>query len=92
MGKKNFQNVTFYIPFKKPSTGKRKRDSENIVKFTKVQKKYNKKIKYARARVESPFRLIKKNFIILSKPWAEEEEQLDSLVWIAIGVHNIKIN
>lgn len=58
------------------------------IDLTKKQLKENQAIDAVRARVELPFGWIKNRFKALSLPWAESIEQLDALVWTAVGAYN----
>lgn len=79
------QQVKLHTRLKQPRTGKKgKRKRELSAK----EKKYNEDVERARARVERWFAAIKSNVRALHKAWYEEEEELDSMVSFAVGVHN----
>lgn len=90
VGKKMFENVTFVTPWPEPGTRKRKRDGEGLEKLSKEKRRDNKIIRAARSRVEDSFGIIKTTFRALNKPWAEEVEQLDNLVLLAVGCYNFQ--
>jgi hypothetical protein len=90
VGKKYLPSIKFFTPIKEPTTGKRKKRAESISKLTKEQVKWNKHLHALRARIESPFGIIKNLWKSLSKPWEEDDSALDALVWIAVGVYNKK--
>jgi len=54
-------------------------------------KQYRHDIFTARARVESPFGAVKQKFKSLSKPFAEDDEQLENVVTMAVGIHNFNL-
>eukprot|EP01098_Paradermamoeba_levis_P001756 TRINITY_DN12034_c0_g1_i1.p1 TRINITY_DN12034_c0_g1~~TRINITY_DN12034_c0_g1_i1.p1 ORF type:complete len:118 (+),score=13.43 TRINITY_DN12034_c0_g1_i1:240-593(+) len=56
--------------------------------MTKKKRKYNEIVREVRARVESPFGLIKKRWLCLEQPWREGEQQQESVVLIAIACEN----
>jgi hypothetical protein len=92
-GKKLFESVTFLTNYaEKKVSKKRKRESEEdgegLTTLTKQQKQFNSAHRKARARIETPFGYIKSKFESLEKPWSEKEEQLDCLVWTAVGIYN----
>lgn len=89
-GTKHISDPIFLTPVKKPSK-KRKRDQEDIEVLTSQQKKWNRAVHAARARVETPFGIFQTLFGALKNPWPEDESQLECLVFIAAGVHNAKI-
>jgi len=63
-------------------------DAVNLSVNTKKEKVYNSALYKLRARVEIPFGEINTIFKVLAQHWAESEEQLDNMVWIAVGVLN----
>jgi hypothetical protein len=65
--------------------------SYQAVSLTKEQKTWNNAIKHVRARVESPFGLIKTKWNGLKLPFFENEEQQTFLVFIAVATHNYQI-
>ena len=73
-GKKNLKKVQFCTPKHKAVSLK--------------DKKLNKSNHQLRARVETPFGIIKQKFSALTKPWQEDEVQQDCLVYFAAGVIN----
>ena len=96
VGRKLFQKIKFLTNFaEKSGSKKRKReeeeDGEGITTLAKQQKVFNKIHRKARARIETPFGYIKSKIESLSKPWSESSEQLDCLVWTAIGIFNRSI-
>jgi len=76
--------ITPTVERKKPMTNR----SYDNVPLTKKQIERNKKIRKLRARVENPFGKIDKKWKALTRPWKEEPEQLDDLVFFAFGVLN----
>lgn len=89
-GTKNIVNPIFLTPVPKPSK-KRKRDEEDIAVLTTQQVRWNRAVRSARARVESPFGIFQSLFRALENPWPEDKSQLEYLVFIAAGIHNAKI-
>lgn len=95
-GKKIFQNVKFLTNFaKKGQSKKRKKESMeegvDLTTLTKKQVQFNSAHRHARARIEIPFGFIKSKIEALNQPWSEDKEQLDNLVWIAAGIHNMTV-
>lgn len=82
------KKVKFHIAYSK---NKGKKDGTGIKKLTKKQSEFNKAQRAARARVESPFGIIKGKFKALSGFWAEEIEKQNYLVRYAVGMHNENI-
>lgn len=91
IGQKLIKSITFITPIKKKPR-KRKCGQEQIESLTKEQQRWNDAVKDARARVETPFGIFQMYFKSLTKPWTEDEDQLDYLIKIAAGVHNSRIN
>lgn len=89
-GTKNISDPIFLTPKKKPSK-KRKRDKEDIEVLTIEQQKWNSAVHSSRARVETPFGIFQNLFGSLKNPWAEDQSQLEFLIYIAAGIHNAKI-
>lgn len=87
---KLFKNIEIFTAYEEPSNGKRKQSGENIQKLTKEQQAWNKAIHSTRARVENPFGEIKTLFHACGNKWSDTKEQLDMLVWVAIGILNNK--
>jgi hypothetical protein len=88
-------SMKFFTPIAKPKGRKRKR-VENIKKYisagattlTTEQEIWNKQVAHVRARVESPFGLIKAKWKSLSIVFFGDVEQHDCFVQIAVAVHN----
>jgi len=76
------------IPERKKRMTKRPHDQ---VSLTEKQIKRNKRIRTLRARVENPFGKIDNKWKSLTKPWKEDPEQLDALVFFAVAVLNKNI-
>jgi len=55
------------------------------------KKKYNRAVKHARARVESPFGNIKETWKILGKPFRGAREHHGRILTFAIGLHSARI-
>jgi hypothetical protein len=91
-------HLKFYTPFAKPRGRKRKRGeypddlSIGVKCLTKTQLTWNQKLSHIRARVESPFGLVKSRWSSLNNPFYESEEQHDYLVRIALATHNWMID
>jgi hypothetical protein len=58
----SFENITFYISFKKLLTSKRNQEKRNLSKLTKEQQKYNKLVHSMKIRIEGIFGEIKSYF------------------------------
>lgn len=89
--KKYFSNVKIYTNFVVRQTGsKRKRGEEGeddyVINTNKEQKEFNHEHQAARARVESPFGLIKRKFRCFQIPWGESEDQLNFAVYYAAAI------
>lgn len=91
-GKQHLKEVKYYTPIRRPPSKKRTYDGEDIAKLTKNEEAYNEAIHSARARVENPFAQLKKKWVALGSPWAEEDEQLDHLIRVAIAIYNLQNN
>jgi hypothetical protein len=63
-------------------------DDEAVELLTAKEKKRNKAIHSARARVETVINSIKRKWKILNKPWSGPLNQLNYLMLIAAAVHN----
>ena len=92
------KHVVFYTPYAKPRGRKPKTtdgvsqdQSRGLRVLTTEQKEWNKRIQHIRARVESPFGLIKNKWKGLGGTFYEDEDQQNYLVLLAIGAHNYKI-
>ena len=87
-------NVKFYVPFAEPRRRKCKRSlteedpSLGVSKLSKAQLSWNLKISKLRARVESPFGLVKDRWELLGSVFYEDDEQQDRLVQIVFATHN----
>lgn len=90
-GRDNIRDPKFYVPVPKPPKRKKDDTMVNLSVLTKEQQAKNKAIRQARARVESPFGEVKQKWAALSSPWGESESQLDSLVFLAFGIHNFEL-
>ena len=92
-GRYSIQDPKFYVAKSNPRGRKRKRQDsgQNLQVLTKEQQQMNAAIKKARSRVEAPFGTIKLMWKNLNKPFGEDPEQLDCLVFIAFAVHNLQI-
>ena len=88
-------NVLFYTPIAKPRGKKRKRTddvpvdpSAGAAVLTKEQQSWNARVAHVRARVESPFGLIKAKWKGLGDVFYGDTIQQDYLVRIAAATHN----
>jgi hypothetical protein len=91
-GVKNFKKIKFHCNVKLPANRISKSTGKGITTLTKKQRAYNAAIKRTRARVEGVFGQMGKKFEALTKPFGEGEDQLEHLVFIAIGVLNYEQN
>jgi hypothetical protein len=66
-------------------------DMSGMTELTKEKKRYNAAVAHARARVESPFGVIKTCWACLQTPFRESREQLDCIVWLALAIHNTRL-
>lgn len=88
-GKSNINGVKFITPFPQPR-GRPRADAVGLARLTAAQVRHNSKVHAARARVEGGFGRIEAIFDALRNPWAEGEEQLNALVWTAVGIANAR--
>lgn len=91
MGKRMFNQVKFFVPHATPAKAKVP-DGEGLVKLTKEQEKWNARVAHIRSRIERPFGWMKTTFRCLEKPWAEDPNAQDYVVWLAAAVLNVKRN
>jgi DDE superfamily endonuclease len=90
------EKVKFYHPISHPRGRKRKKTTTDFdddpscgqKKLTAAQTLWNEKVSHIRARVESPFGLVKQKWGGLGGVFYEDKQQQNYLVYIAIGVHN----
>jgi len=86
--KKFFRDVEWITKFEEPPEEEGNPDQKDAWQLTAEQKKINLQIKATRSRVESPFGIIKSKFTVLDKPFAKSPEDLDNLIFFAVGLHN----
>eukprot|EP01133_Synstelium_polycarpum_P020418 gene20418-24500_t len=82
--------VTFLVPYPKKTKGKREVDGDHSAGLDDRHANYNRIVRSVRARVESPFGLMKRRFAALNGPFGEEEIQLKYLVNFASVVENMR--
>ena len=63
-------------------------DGSDTEVLTHKRRRNNAAVAHARARVETPFGIVKNKWKSLGKPFGESGEQLDCLVWLGFAVHN----
>ena len=56
--------------------------------LTDAQRRCNAQVQRKRARIENYFATSRSKFEALQQAWAEDEDQLDALVWYAAAVMN----
>lgn len=89
-----FDTIEWYTPIRKPRPPRKRKREDQPGQWqapgvlTKKQEKWNEAVHPVRARIEKPFGDIKTRWKGLSHPWGEDPEQLDCLIWTAIGVYN----
>lgn len=92
-GKKIFKKVKFLTNFamrQKKTENKEDRDHQDDFVEEEVataKRSFNEQHRQARARVETPFGWIKGKFRCLNEPWAETDEQLDCVVYLALALY-----
>ena len=86
-GKSNINSVKFITPFPQPHSHPHA-DAISLAHLTAAQVRHNSKVHAAHAHVEGGFRHIKAIFNTLHNPWAKGKEQLNTLVWTAVGIAN----
>ena len=90
-GRKNLKNVKFLVNYPESNENGEENSKDEIKKLTKEKKKFNENHKHCRARVESPFGIVKSKFKILSMKTQEREEQQDLIVKYAFGLFNASL-
>lgn len=83
-----WQGVRFFTPNVLPEENVDRNTGENAAVLSQKKRQYNDEHKRLRARVESPFGIIKKKFGLLKMPWRESKKQQTALVYAALGIHN----
>jgi hypothetical protein len=78
--------VTVHAPHSEPRG--RRRDDADMAVLTDAQQRYNAQVQRKRARIENYFATSRSKFETLQQAWAEDEDQLDALVWYAAAVMN----
>ena len=87
-GRKNLKKVKFSVNYPEISE---ENENYEVVNLTKQKKKFNINHKHCRARIESPFGIVKDKFKTLSKKTQESEEQQDLIVKYAFVFHNASL-
>ncbi len=80
------ERVTVHAPHAEPRG--RRRDDADMAVLTDAQRRYNAQVQRKRARIENYFATSRSKFEALQQAWAEDEDQLDALVWYAAAVMN----
>jgi len=83
--------VRFLSPYPSKKRGGTKRVADENGDLDQLQENYNKIVRNVRARVESPFGLIKQRFKALKAPFSEDDSQLKYLVTFASHVENCHV-
>ena len=86
----NLDGITYVVP-NYPNVVPIADNTADLTVLTNEQKMKNNQIHKLRARVESPFGLIKNKFKSLNSKFGDNKEQHDCLVFFAIGVHNFNL-
>lgn len=89
--------VKFHVNYKKRQGAKKRKRADDgqddeLENVTRTQEAFNTDHQNLRARVESPFGLVKTKFKCLNKPWQESQEQLDCVVWYACAIVTVMAN
>lgn len=87
-GVKGLENVVMHCPFPKPSKPSVDVSSAEVVVLSKAKQSYNEQVRKARSRLENAFGQLKSKWRAFTLKWQEEPEQLDHVMWIAVGVYN----
>jgi len=82
------KDVRFLVPYSKPGKKRKLPDDQQDQDLDPLQQNYNQLVRNVRARVESPFGLMKRRFTALEGPFGEDETQLKYLVHFAAVVEN----
>ena len=92
-GRDHIDDPKWHSGYEKPKGRRPKADhtGQGQVSLTKKQQDYNNAIVRVRGRVELPFASLKTMWQAFAIPWAESPEQLDCVVWYAVGVHNMQL-
>ena len=90
-GRKNLKDVEFLVNHKEPKDDSADQNLQGVNRLTKEKKLFNKRHRHCRARVESPFGIIKSKFKILNMKFQEDEKQQDFVVKYAFGFHNASL-
>jgi hypothetical protein len=87
------KQIVFYTPIAKPKTmtTPTNNQSKGLKVLTTQQQEWNKCVSHVRARIESPFGLIKMKWKGLGSTFFEDEDQQNFLVFLAVGTHNYMI-
>ena len=88
-GVKLFRSPKFYVTGVSSRIPDSENDHDRLTDRTKTQGQRDLQLKRLRGRVERPFAHIKNSWAALSGPFDGEPEQLNCLVWMAVGAYNI---
>ena len=78
----------FYANYPEPKTN---RDGGTTTVLTAEKKQYNAAIRHARARVESPFGLMKQTWKIIAEPFKGDHDLHKNILTFIVDLHNAKI-
>jgi len=84
-------NVRFLVPYPKSNKKRKRQENNEDQDLDPLQKNYNKIVRSVRARVESPFGLMKQRFKALNGPFWEDEVQMKKLVYFAAVIENNRV-
>ena len=90
-GRKKIKSVEFLVNYSEPKDNSADQNLEGVNRLTKEKKLFNKRHRHCRARVESPFGIIKSKFKILNMKFQEDEEKQDFVVKYVFGFHNASL-
>jgi hypothetical protein len=87
--KRQLRHAKIFAP-KPEQTAYDSNTKQGFSKLTAEQQKQNAAIRTLRARVEQVFSSLSDTMTILKRPWAEDLNELDDVVFMGFAVHNFK--
>jgi hypothetical protein len=88
-GRKNFNGVTYHTPYQRRVSPGDADSGADVTVLTREQEAYSEQVRSARARIENTFGQITTKWRCLTEPWAESEDQLDHVIFIAAACYNL---